>query len=494
MSGSIDNSAGTGNASVQIGTSLGSELTRLLLCDDIQPGSDPSYQTCKILYEYHPLGSKIVDDPITLAQSQKREITVPDSPGARVKEAFEDAWDALNIDAFIFGVASTARIYGIGSIVYGAVNKQGAQIPSTDPIDPFDLWKYTPYFSVVDPLNTSGSLVLNQDPNAPDFQKASNIAVAGVPYHSSRSATLMNERPIYISYTNSAFGFSGRSVYQRILYPLKSFIRSMITDDMVVTKAGLIVAKTKQPGSIISNIMSLATAVKRNFIKEAQTGNVLSIDVDEDIETLNMMNIDGAYGMARKDILDNIAAGAPMPAIMLNSETYADGFGEGTEDAKKVAHYVNRMRMWMQPLYAFFDRICMHIAWNPEFYETIQADFPEQYGDVDYKTAFYQWKNSFKAEWPSLLIEPESERSKSEDVKLKAVIAMLEVLLGKLDPENQSETIRWACENFNDLKLLFTSPLILDYDNLASFIEEQQANMQEMDEETKPPKPFSSEA
>ena len=452
MSGSIDNSAGSTNATVQIGSSLGSELTRLLLVDDIVPGSDPSYQTAKTLYEYHPLGSKIADDPIILAQSQRREITVPDSPGARVKEAFEAAWDALNLDSFIFGVASTSRIYGIGSIVYGAVKKDGTQIPANEPIDPWELWQCTPYFSVADPLNTAGSLVLNQDPNAPDFQKASNIEVAGVPYHSSRSATLMNERPIYISYTNSAFGFSGRSVYQRILYPLKSFIRSMITDDMVVTKAGLIVAKTKQPGSIISNLMSLATAVKRNFIKEAQTNNVLSIDVDESIETLNMMNIDGAFGMARKDILDNIAAGAPMPAIMLNSETYADGFGEGTEDAKKVAHYINRIRMWMQPLYAFFDRICMHIAWNPEFYETIQADFPEQYGGVDYKTAFYKWKNSFAAEWPSLLIEPESERAKNEDVKLKAIIAMLEVLIPTMDPENTTAVIEWAAANFNDLK------------------------------------------
>ena len=494
MSGSIDNSAGSTNATVQIGSSLGSELTRLLLVDDIVPGSDPSYQVCKTLYEYHPLGSKIVDDPITVAQSQRREITVPDSPGARVKEAFEETWDALNLDSFIFGVASTARIYGIGSIVYGAVKKDGMQIPANQPIDPWELWKCTPYFSVADPLNTAGSLVLNQDPNAPDFQKAANIEVAGVPYHSSRSATLMNERPIYISYTNSAFGFSGRSVYQRVLYPLKSFIRSMITDDMVVTKAGLIVAKTKQPGSIISNIMSMATAVKRNFIKEAQTNNVISIDVDDSIETLNMTNIDGAFGMARKDILDNIAAGAPMPAIMLNSETYADGFGEGTEDAKKVAHYINRIRMWMQPIYAFFDRICMHIAWNPEFYETIQADFPEQYGGMDYKTAFYKWKNSFEAEWPSLLIEPESERAKNEDVKLKAIIAMLEVLIPTMDPENTTAVIEWAAANFNDLKLLFTNPLILDYDNLAEYIQSRADMAQQALEEPKPPKPFGSEA
>jgi len=33
-------------------------------------------------------------------------------------------------------------------------------------------------------------------------------------------------------YTQAAFGFVGRSVYQRPLYPLKSFVQTMITDDL----------------------------------------------------------------------------------------------------------------------------------------------------------------------------------------------------------------------------------------------------------------------
>jgi hypothetical protein len=337
--------------------------------------------------------------------------------------------------------------------------------------------------------------VLNQDANAPDFQKAPNIAVAGQVYHSSRSITLMNERPIYIDYTSSTYGFTGRSAYQRVLFPLKSLIRSMWTDDMIATKAGLIVAKIKQPGSIINRVMSAATNVKRNILKMAQTYNVISIDTDEDIQTLNMMNIDGAYGMARKNILENTAAGVPMPAVMLNGETFAEGFGEGTEDAKKVTHYINRIRMWMQPAYAWCDILCMYSAWTPEFYETIQAEFPEMYGNLEYKTAFYQWKNSYTAEWPSLLIEPESEQSKSEDVRLKAVIAMLQVLLPEFDPENATELVRWAAENFNSLKLLFTTPMILDYDSLQSFMEEKKAQAdQAAMQEPQPPEPESNKS
>ena len=34
-----------------------------------------------------------------------------------------------------------------------------------------------------------------------------------------------------------------------------------------------------------------------------------------------MQNIDGAYGMARQNILENIATSADMPAILLKQET-----------------------------------------------------------------------------------------------------------------------------------------------------------------------------
>ncbi|KGC14621.1 hypothetical protein DM48_362 [Burkholderia gladioli] len=54
------------------GSTLSSSLMDLLGADDIVPGSEPSYQLCKTIYVSHPLGGKIVDQPIKLAMSQKR--------------------------------------------------------------------------------------------------------------------------------------------------------------------------------------------------------------------------------------------------------------------------------------------------------------------------------------------------------------------------------------------------------------------------------------
>jgi hypothetical protein len=471
------------------GAALGTELQNLLMCDDIVPGAEASYQVCKSIYLWHPLGGKIAEAPVRKAMSQKRKISIPDSPEDRVKKAFEDDWKKMKIDRAIRNTMRLARVYGISTV--GALDKDG---DASVPLDYDKISADQLTFNVWDPLNTAGSLVLNQDPNAKDFLKPQEVRINGQAYHPSRVCVMMNEEPIYLAYTNSAFGFVGRSVYQRALFPLKSFINTMITDDMVARKAGVIIAKLKAPGSIIDNIMAKMAGIKRALLKEAETNNVISVDTSEDIESLNLINVNSAMMQSRKDILENIATATPMPAQMINSETFAEGFGEGTEDSKNVAQYIDGLREDMQPLYDFFTPIVQRCAWNAEFYATIQAEFPE-YKEVSYKQAFYRWTNSFAAEWPSLLIEPESEQAKAEDVRLKAILALVEILMPALDPENRGAVIEWCCDNFNSLKLLFASPLVLDFDLLVDWAAEQGqqgAGGEPGPEEPKEPKPFAA--
>jgi len=443
-------------------TNLGGSLQQLLMADEIMPGSDASYQICKTIYAYHPLGRKMADAPITMAQSQTRQISITNAPENRVREAFEAEWSRINADQYIAQLASVARIYGVGSIIVGAREIDPEQELPLDKLADLSI-----YFNILDPLNTAGSLVLNQDPNAPDFLKYTSIAVSGKVYHRSRSVVLMNERPLYIEYTTSAFGYVGRSVYQRALFPLKSFVSTMVTDDMVARKAGLIIAKLKAPGSIIDNAMQRMAGVKRQILKEAQTNNVMSIDLTENIESLNLQNVDGAGTFARTNILKNIATAADMPAKILENETMVYGFGEGSEDAKNIARYVDTVREWLKPIYSFFDEIVMRRAWNEDFYRTIQKDFPE-YKDIAYNDAFYRWKNSFEAVWPSLLQDPESE-TKAEDVRQKAVLSMLQMLMPEMDRENKMNLIKWAIDSAGENKRLFPQPLILDYDSLKDY-------------------------
>src|SRR5208283_1356830 len=87
----------------------------------------------------------------------------------------------------------------------------------------------------------------------------------------------------------------------------------------------------------------------------------------------------------------------------------------------------------------------------------------------DFNTAFYQWKNSFTAEWPSFLIEPESDKVKVEDVKFKAIVSILEILLPQADPENKARVVQWAADNMNENKLMFTTPLEIDAQAMAEY-------------------------
>jgi hypothetical protein len=445
---------------------LGTGLQQLLLCDSIVPGAQPGYQTCKEIYTHHPHGAKLVDFPIQMAQHKPRKITVPKAPddGNMLVEAFLQEWKALGADRHILNLGRLSRMYGIATL--------GLLTEGDDPSEPVDfkkLSKATIAINCWDPLNCAGSLVMDQNPLSLTFQKVSGVAVNGVAIHRSRACVLLNEAPVYIVYQDSAFGFSGRSVYQRGLVPLKSFIYTLATDAMIALKAGVLIAKMKSQSSAVDAPMQWLFGTKRSMVKEAQTGNVLSIDVEEDIESLNLQNLDGAYGMARKNIIENEAAACGTPAKIVLAETFAEGFGEGTEDAKAVAQFVETIRAWLDPVYVFMDQIVMYRAWNEDFYATVQSRYPEEYGNVSYSAAFQEWKNSFTAEWPNLLDEPDSEKLKGEDVVLKAIIAVVEVLLPALDPDNKAKVVEWMMENLNERKRLFSSPLDLDIDALASY-------------------------
>jgi hypothetical protein len=469
----------------QLGFSgLGSALTDLLLCDEIIPGSPPSYAVCKTIYVYHPLGQKIAEGPINMAQSQEREISIPGAPESRLIPAFKREWQNLGVvgaDQIAKQTMVLSRVYGISTL---AIGTRGGK--SDDPLPLDELYKADLYFNIFDPLNTAGSLVLNQNPNAPDFQKPQLVRAGTQNWHPSRVVVMMNEQPIFIDFTSSAFGFVGRSVYQRALFPLKTFVQSMVTDQTVTQKIALLIWKAKAPSSKMDNRIMQMFGWKRQQLKGGMTGNVLQIGESEDVTSLNFQNLEGAGRFTRENVLKNIATGAGgMPARILDMETLVEGFGEGSEDAKQIARFVDGVRIDMQPIYTKLDEVVQRRAWNPDFYKGIQKEFSE-YRRVPYETAFCDWKNAFTAIWPNLLTEPDSEKAKVADAKFKTVVGLVETLAPILGPRNKAALAMWAADEANQQKELFSSPLILDEEEIV----EAPALGGEEEEEPEP-RPFS---
>ena len=462
---------------LRAGTDLPNSLRDFMLLSELTPGDEPSYQACKAVYVGHPVGAKMAETPIVMAQSQERILTAPGAPSAAM-DAFKDEFEAIGATEAIRQTKVMSRVYGIATC--GLVAEG---VPPDRPLTAQQTRDLRIAFNIWDPLNTAGSLVFNQNPNALDFLKqGQHVAVGGQSYHPSRTQVVINERPVFLAWTSAAFGFVGRSVYQRAWYPLKSYLKTMTADDMIATKAGVIVAKIKQPGSMVDNVMSAAFNQKRNVVKEAEVGNVINVSIDEAIESLDLANMEGPSRMARENILKNCAVSGDMPAVLLNEETYVEGFGEGTEDARRVAMFVKRMREEMAPQYRWFDDIAMHRAWSPEFYLTIQKRYPQVFGKVAYTQAFYSWKNSFKMQWPNWLEEEDSEKIRTEEVILNAAIAVVQTLLPISDPVNQTKLAAFLADTLNDQETLFKTPLEFDIEALEEYLQKQQQQQEEQEQ------------
>src|SRR5580692_3692570 len=114
------------------GAAFNGPLAEFLASGGILPGEEPGYQLCKTIYVYHPLGAKMVDAPIKMAMSQPREINIPLPSEERLREAFQEQWEADSMDTYIAQLAGTSRTYGIGSM---AMIIEGMDSKSPMPLD-----------------------------------------------------------------------------------------------------------------------------------------------------------------------------------------------------------------------------------------------------------------------------------------------------------------------------------------------------------------------
>lgn len=451
-------------AEIHIDSNLSSELMDILGAEEIQPGSDAGYEVCKLLWQFHPLGGKLVEKPITMALSKPRIYNVDTDPDERVIRQFKDVMERMGINDKVRNLFFLSRCYGASSVGVGT-----DETANSEPLPGFGLKEEDVFINVWDPLNTAGSMVTDQDANSRKFQQANKtLQVSGKKWHPSRTAKVFNGTPIYLHYQNSAFGFTGRSVFQRVLYPMKSYVGTMVTNNLVSRKAGVLVAKVAQNGSVASGIMAAATGKKREIVKIAENEGVISIGQNDDIESLNLQNIDGALTAARDNIISDIASGSDVPAILIKEEALSNGFGEGTQDAKAISQYIDSVRQSIEPVMDFFENIVQYIAWSEEFYDSMKIDFPEVITE-DYKTTFFQWRREFRAEWQELVEESPDKRRESDSKVVQQAIALFTAVSPQVDPVNRANLADWLSSVANNTKTYGDIPLIIDMDTLSAY-------------------------
>ncbi|MCS4265014.1 anti-CBASS protein Acb1 family protein [Serratia sp. BIGb0163] len=451
-------------AEIQLNANLSSELCKILESDEIQPGTDVGYELCKLLWQYHPLGGKLVEKPITMAMCKPRLYNVETDPDERVVRQFEKVWKRMNMSERIKNLFFVSRCYGAAAI---GVGSDGTAC--RDPLPTFGLQEEDVYINVWDPLNAAGSMVTDQNPNSRYFQQANKtLKISGKQWHHSRTLKIFNGTPIYLEYQNSTFGFTGRSVFQRVLYPMKSYVGTMTANDLVSQKAGVMVAKTAQNGSVISGIMAAAAKAKREIVKIARTGGVINIGTGDDIESLNLQNIDKALNAARDNIISDIASGSDVPAVLIKEEAFSNGFGEGTEDSKAISQYVDGVRETIAPVIEYFEQLVQYIAWTEDFFTSLKRDYPEIITE-DYKTTFYQWRREFTAKWQELVEESPDKHRESDSKVVQQAVAIFSSVSPQVDPVNRAILADWLSNVANSTKTYGDVPLIIDMDTLSKY-------------------------
>lgn len=452
-------------AEIQLNNNMSSELDKILDAEEIQPGTEVGYALCKLLWMYHPLGGKLVEKPINMAMCKPRQYNVETDPDERVVRQFEKVWQRMQIDEKIKNFFYISRCYGAAAIGVGTSGD-----PCKNPLPTFGLEEDDVYINVWDPLNAAGSMVTDQNPNSRYFQQANaTLKINGKNWHPSRTLKSFNGTPIYLEYQSSTFGFTGRSVFQRVLFPMKSYIGTMNANDLVSQKAGVLVAKTVQNSSIISGIMAAAASAKRKMVKLVRNGGVLSVGEKDSVESLNLQNIDGALNAARDNIISDIASGSDVPAILIKEEAFSQGWGEGSEDSKAISQYIDGVRKDIEPVMDYFEKLVQFIAWNEDFFNSLKNDFPDIITE-DYRSTFYKWRQEFTATWQELVEESPDKHRESDSKVVQQATTVFLALAQVLDPENKANAADWIANVVNATQTYGDSPLIIDTDKLAKYI------------------------
>lgn len=447
-----------------IGNESYSRLLKLLETSDIKSGSDASYELCKLIWIYHPLGGKLVEKPISMALCKPRSRNVKTDPDERVIRRFNEVWDKLNITEKIRDVFFTARCYGAAAIGIGELNTSSEESLNKNKLKEEDI-----FINIFDPLNISGSMVTTQDPNSPEFQQANlHLKVAGKQWHPSRTIKVFNGSPVYLEYQSSSYGYTGRSVFLRSLYPLRSYLKIMEANETIAEKVALIIAKVSNNGSVISSVMQKIGEIKRAFIKSGKNGNILQIGKDDTIESLDLKNVDEPLKLARDNIISDIASGSDIPAILIKEEAFSHGFGEGTEDSKAISQYIDGVRQAIDPVMSYFEDLIQHIAWGEEFYESVKEEHPDIFTE-DHKTTFYQWKDEFTSSWQELVEESPNERRDSDGKVIENAAKLYAVLAPNIDPKNRAKASDWLASICNDTETYKNTPLTIDLDDLENY-------------------------
>ncbi|MEI0551321.1 DUF1073 domain-containing protein [Brachyspira intermedia] len=380
-------------------------------------GKNPilSYDECKNIYRTATLGKRIIEGLPNFAMSAEREIDIHKAPPEAI-EKFKETADEMKQDEAIKRTIYNSRIYGTGALYVAMYDEEKEEDDFTTKPTFENAHKYKMKFTVMDPLNISGSRV-DLNPLSFHFLEVIDVQVGSKQIPKKRIVVSHALEPLYLDSRTSLIPFSPPSVFYNMAALLNQYDDAIKSIGDLLYKAGAIIYKYPAKAKLNGVTIDAITASKQ-ILEQKRSGEVISISADSTIEDFPISNLSGLIESINKLEDDITKALNDTPASILFDKSLSNGFSEGDKDKETEISIIESFREnKLTPLYNLTDYYVMLKAWDSAFIDDMRYKYSE-YQDQTDSEIFRSWAENFKFQYGSLFPEPESVTQDNNAKKL----------------------------------------------------------------------------
>lgn len=374
-----------------------------------------SYDECKDIYRTATLGKRIVEGLVNFAMSAEREIDIHKAPPEAV-EKFKETAEVMKQQDAIKKTIYNSRIYGTGALFVAMYDEEEEKDDFTTKPTFEDAHKYKMKFTVLDPLNISGSRV-DLDPLSFNFLEVIDVKVSSKSIPRKRVCVSHALEPLYLDSRTSLIPFSPPSVFYNMVKLLEQYDDAIKSIGDLLYKAGAIIYKYPAKGKF-NGVSVDAIEMSKKILEQKRSGEVISISADSTIEDFPLNNLSGLIESINKLEDDITKALNDTPASILFDKSLSNGFSEGDKDKETEISIIESFREnKLTPLYNLTDYYVMLKAWDSAFIDDMRYKYSE-YQDKTDSEIFRSWADNFTYKYGNLFPEPESVTQDNNAKKL----------------------------------------------------------------------------
>ena len=372
--------------------------------------TDLSYEECRDIYRFWPLGKRVASALPNFAMSAGRKFIIKNAPPEVIDKIEKTAID-MNIEAIVNNACIYARIYGIAFIYIANKDTPDKPFLYKDILEPHS-------FNILDPLAMGGSIRIDIDPTSPFFNKPVDYRIKGNLVHSQRIFYCTNDIPLYYKWNPSSYSWSGPSIYQNMTLLIRSWNRSIIAIQRMATKAASIIVKRKDI-SYDTGVSLKAIEHNLNMIRNMENDGIASVRTGEEIEFFQLT------GIAEIDVIINKLHSALMMALndtpsgILLDKNLAQSMSDGDNDMKAIIIAVDKFRKdTLTPIYNFLDKFLLYKAFDADFIKDIIKKYPDLYAKMGVNLIRENWISNYTFEYNNIYPLSENEMADTQSKQL----------------------------------------------------------------------------